>query len=348
MDKRKYPGLFIVFLSPVLFCSCGELPDQVAVSGRTMGTTYHIKYRPPSILMASPDSVKAKIDSVLQEVNRQMSIYLRDSEITTFNDWQSTKPFPVSKEFAFVVERALHWSEATDGGFDITVFPLLFLWGFGPGQDRSQPSILLPSSSDVKKRLSHVGYGKLKVEDGVLIKEDPYLRIDLNAIAKGFGVDAVFDYLESLAVAHMMVEIGGEVRAKGRNQEDSLWAIAIQRPVLSTATRQEFDWFYELENAAMATSGDYRNSFEIDGEIFSHEIDPTTGYPVQTQVASVTVVSSNCTDADALATALMVMGEDEGLQLVESLAGTEAFLILREGRDQFRWAKSSGMLVKEL
>ncbi|MCH7732998.1 MAG: FAD:protein FMN transferase [Candidatus Marinimicrobia bacterium] len=311
-----------------------------------MGTTYHVKYRPTSSLTVSPDSLKAKIDSVLLEVNRQMSIYLWNSEITAFNNSQSIDPFPVSREFAYVVERALHWSRLTKGAFDITVFPLLFLWGFGPGQGADTPSSF-PTPSDVEKHLSHVGYQKLNLQDNRLTKTDPYVRIDLNAIAKGFGVDAVFDYLQSLAIAHMMVEIGGEVRVRGKNQRDQPWIIAIEGPDLSSDAGKGFEWVCELEAGAAATSGDYRNFFEIDGEIFSHVIDPRTGYPAQTQVASATVTAPNCTDADALATALMVMGEKEGLQLVELIDGVEAFLILREEKGQFRWVKSSGMKIRQ-
>lgn len=309
-----------------------------------MGTTYHITYRPPTSLFLGADALQAQIDSVLERVNRQMSTYRHDSEISAFNDWQSTAPFPVSREFAYVVAKAIHWSVATDGAFDITVFPLLFLWGFGPGQESSRFSYALPTPQEVTTRLAHVGYGKLKVQEDVLIKKDPLIRLDLNAIAKGFGVDAVFGYLRSLAITRMMVEIGGEVRANGENARGRPWAIAIEGPPSFPSAGE---WVYELDNAAMATSGDYKNFFEVDGEIFSHEIDPRTGYPARTAVASATVIASDCTDADALATALMVMGEQRGLRLVETLDGVEAFLILREGKNGFRWTSSSGFQIRQ-
>ncbi|MFQ6615334.1 MAG: FAD:protein FMN transferase [Fidelibacterota bacterium] len=309
-----------------------------------MGTTYRITCRPSTKLALGVDVLQAGIDSVLDRVNGQMSTYLRDSEISTFNDWRSRDPFPVSKEFAFVVSRALHWSQETDGAFDITVFPLLFLWGFGPGQERSSFSYSFPSAQEITGRLSHVGHGKLKVQEGVLTKKDPLLMLDLNAIAKGFGVDALFSYLRSLSISRMMVEIGGEVRAMGKNARGRPWAIAIERPPFFSSGGA---WAYELDNAAMATSGDYRNFFEIDGKVFSHEIDPRTGYPAQTGVASATVVAPHCTDADALATALMVMGQQQGLRLVETLDGVEALLFLREGENGFRWTASSGFQIRE-
>ena len=204
-----------------------------------------------------------------------------------------------------------------------------------------------PDSSSIHRRLSHIGYEKIRTEKSSIVKLDPNISIDLNAIAKGFGVDAVFDYLESHNISDMMVEIGGEVRVKGQNSQGKLWAIAIERPKLSADLGEGFDWVIDVDNQATATSGDYRNYFEIDGEIYSHEIDPRTGYPSRTGVNSATVTAPNCTDADALATALIIMGEKEGLQVVEAMDGVEAFLILREGRDQFRWVKSSGMKVRE-
>jgi thiamine biosynthesis lipoprotein len=308
-----------------------------------MGTTYQLKYVSPNGLTV-PAVLKVGIDSVLIEVNRQMSTYIPDSEISWFNRSESTEPITVGEEFYYVVNRALYWSRKSNGAFDITVFPLLYLWGFGPG-DTGVPD-QFPDSSTINRRMSHVGYEKIRTEKSSIVKLDPYISIDLNAIAKGFGVDAVFDYLESQNVSDMMVEIGGEVRVKGKNLQAKQWAIAIERPKLSAEREEGFDWVINLDNQAMATSGDYRNYFEIDGEIYSHEIDPRTGYPSQSGIASATVTAPTCTDADALATALMVMSITDGLELVESLPEVEAFLIIRETADRFRSQQSSGMNVK--
>jgi thiamine biosynthesis lipoprotein len=308
-----------------------------------MGTTYQLKYVSPNGLTV-PAVLKVGIDSVLIEVNRQMSTYIPDSEISWFNRSESTEPITVGEEFYYVVNRALYWSRKSNGAFDITVFPLLYLWGFGPG-DTGVPD-QFPDSSTINRRMSHVGYEKIRTEKSSIVKLDPYISIDLNAIAKGFGVDAVFDYLESQNVSDMMVEIGGEVRVKGKNLQAKQWAIAIERPKLSAEREEGFDWVINLDNQAMATSGDYRNYFEIDGEIYSHEIDPRTGYPSQSGIASATVTAPTCTDADALATALMVMSITDGLELVESLPEVEAFLIIRETADRFRSQQSSGMNVR--
>ena len=308
-----------------------------------MGTTYQLKYVSPNGLTV-PAVLKVGIDSVLIEVNRQMSTYIPGSEISWFNRSESTEPITVGEEFYYVVNRALYWSRKSNGAFDITVFPLLYLWGFGPG-DTGVPD-QFPDSSTINRRMSHVGYEKIRTEKSSIVKLDPYISIDLNAIAKGFGVDAVFDYLESQNVSDMMVEIGGEARVKGKNPQAKQWAIAIERPKLSAEREEGFDWVINLDNQAMATSGDYRNYFEIDGEIYSHEIDPRTGYPSQSGIASATVTAPTCTDADALATAIMVMSITDGLELVESLPEVEAFLIIRETADRFRSQQSSGMNVR--
>ena len=350
-EARAFPvsfmrrPLFLFTFFWILISSCEAPKREAVINGTTMGTTYQIKLVLQQDL-GTPQTLKVEIDSILAHVNRQMSLYQYGSEINIFNRSLSTEPFPVSEEVAFVVRRALHWSVVTDGAFDITIFPLLFLWGFGPGQE-TEPLTIFPDSAAVQKRLAHVGYGKMKVKKKTLIKNDPRVMVDLNAIAKGFGVDAVYEHLESQGVAHMMVEIGGEVRVRGKNKNNQFWIIAIERPHLSADLERAFDWICEPEEGAVATSGDYRNFFEVDGELFSHEIDPRSGYPAKTKVASATITAPNCTDADALATALIIMGEKEGLQLVEAMDGVEAFLILREGRDQFRWVKSSGMKIRE-
>jgi thiamine biosynthesis lipoprotein len=312
-----------------------------------MGTTYNIKIIPEKDSILSTKLIKQNIDSVLISVNYQMSTYLFDSEITQFNNHESTTSFTVSNDFSLVVERALHWSKLTDGAFDITIVPLLYLWGFGPGQ-ASELGDIFPEEHAVQKRRTHVGYEKLTTNKYYLQKKDPFIKIDLNAIAKGFGVDAVYSFLESIGMNNIMVEIGGEVRTKGENRKNEPWMIAVETPDLESVGSKTISWALPLESKAMATSGDYRNYYEIDGIRYSHEIDPRTGYPAQTGVASATVVATNCMDADALATALIIMGAESGLQFIEKLDGVEAFLILREGNDNYRTIKSSGMKISAL
>jgi len=337
----------IIFILLLWCISCSNQPSQIELSGFTMGTTYNIKIIPGKDNILSTKLIKQNIDSVLISVNYQMSTYLFDSEITQFNNHESTTSFTVSNDFSLVVERALHWSKLTDGAFDITIVPLLYLWGFGPGQ-ASELGDIFPEEHAVQKRRTHVGYEKLTTNKYYLQKKDPFIKIDLNAIAKGFGVDAVYSFLESIGMNNIMVEIGGEVRTKGENRKNEPWMIAVETPDLESAGSKTISWALPLESKAMATSGDYRNYYEIDGIRYSHEIDPRTGYPAQTGVASATVVATNCMDADALATALIIMGAESGLQFIEKLDGVEAFLILREGKDNYRTIKSSGMKISAL
>ena len=177
-----------------------------------------------------------------------------------------------------------------------------------------------------------------------LQKTDPFIKIDLNAIAKGFGVDAICSFLSSKGMNNYMVEIGGEVRCSGFNRKKDSWMIAVENP----ENDNEINWAVPLNNMSMATSGDYRNYYEIDNERYSHEIDPRSGYPAQTDIASATVVTSQCIDADALATALIILGIDKAIQLIEDTSNTEAFLIIRKDKDVYETIKSSGMKIKEL
>ena len=327
-----------------IFCSsCESTHSQMEISGYTMGTTYNIK-----IISNNKDGeykveLKKQIDSILISINNQMSTYLFNSEISTFNNKESTLPFQISDEFSYVIERALHWAKETNGAFDITLVPLLYLWGFGPGQKGGLNDVF-PDEKTIENRKIHMGYDKLLINNSYLQKTDPFIKIDLNAIAKGFGVDAICSFLSSKGMNNYMVEIGGEVRCSGFNRKKGSWMIAVENP----ESDNEINWAVPLKNMSMATSGDYRNYYEIDNERYSHEIDPRSGYPAQTDIASATVVTSQCIDADALATALIILGIDKAIQLIEDTSNTEAFLIIRKDKDVYETIRSSGMKIKEL
>ncbi|KAE9528263.1 FAD:protein FMN transferase [Testudinibacter aquarius] len=297
--------------------ACGDHSTEVVFGGKTMGTTYNVKYLADSKLdLPSPDEVQKVLDRTLQEVNRQMSTYQKDSEISRFNQLQQADtPFAIAPEFGKVVEEAIRLNQVTEGALDITVGPLVNLWGFGP-ENRPDKA---PTEQEIQDRRTWVGIEKLHLDkqDGQyqLRKSVPNLYIDLSAIAKGFGVDQLASYLDSLHIEHYMVEIGGEVRAKGLNKEGKAWQIAIEKPEFdgSRAVQQ----IIGLQNMAMATSGDYRNYFEQDGVRFSHEIDPKTGKPIGHNLVSITVLSPSCMTADGLATGLFVLGADKALEIAE-------------------------------
>jgi len=308
-------------------------------SGMTMGTTYQVKIARDSISKTRLENLKAKVDSALTEVNRQMSTYDPGSEISRFNKFADTTTFKVSTEFVEVVNEALKVYESSDEKFDITVAPLVNLWGFGSRGNRITP----PTKKEIGAILKNIGSGNLKT-DGIigLKKKIPELQLDLSAIAKGYGVDVVSKVLSSEQYENFMVEIGGEVYARGDKAEGDFWKIGIDAPNLHSLPGQNIQAILSLKNVAVATSGDYRNFFEYDGKIFSHTINPKSGFPVTHNLASVTVVAQNCMEADALATALMVMGREKGLRYVETIEKVEAFFIVRKSRETYETFQSSG------
>ena len=291
-----------------------------------MGTTYSVKLPIGKDRATSPDkeALRAAIEALLEETNKRMSTYDADSELSRFNRYRNTDWFPVSGDLARVVEASLTYSRSSKGAFDITVGPLVNLWGFGPAKVERR----VPDAKEIEEALAHVGYAGVSAKQapGALRKDDPALHLDLSAIAKGFGVDILANYLESQGMEDYMVEIGGEVRAGGQNHLGGPWRIGISTP----------DGGYEIQKvvsvrrAAMATSGDYRNYYEYGGRRYSHTIDARSGRPVTHALASVTVITGSCMEADAWATTLMVLGPDEGLRLAER-SGLAAFFIVKEG-----------------
>jgi len=329
----------------IILSGCSRKPSELVIIGHTMGTTYLVKLVVEKGLTPDQVVIKTAIDSLLSEINHQMSNWDPNSEISIFNRLNTEQPFTVSQNFIRVVKHALEVSHLTAGAFDITVGPLIDLWGFGAGTviDRFDP----PEPEEISATIKRIGYRKISVHRSQLIKHDPAVSIDLSAIAKGYGVDVVSNWLQAEGFMDFLVEIGGEVYCKGSNRSKLPWQIGIHNPLLDAIPGCDLMAIVDLSDRAMATSGDYRNYFEYDGQLFSHVVDPRTGYPVETAVASVTVVAPTCMAADALATSLMVMGVNLGLELIESLEDVEALLILRDGKDQFELRKSSGMEVRE-
>jgi len=298
-----------------------------ALQGATMGTTYTVKIvqLPPQL---KPDGIQAEIDAILEKINLQMSTYLEDSELSRFNRSRVTDWIDVSQELADVLHQGQHISTLTNGAFDVTVGPLVNLWGFGPSAGNEQ----VPSEQAIREAMDRVGYATLQVRSAppAIRKHRPDLYVDLSAIAKGYAVDLVAQHLQTLGIDNYMVEIGGEIRAKGHNARGTLWRIAIEKP---SNTPRSFHTIVELNGVGMATSGDYRNYFETEGRRYSHTIDPVSGRPVTHKLASVTVTNPSTMQADALATALMVLGPDAGYRLAEE-HHLAAFFIIK-GEDGF-------------
>ncbi len=287
--------------------------------------------------------LQEKIDAALDDVNRQMSAWDPDSELSRFNRQRSTQPFTVSPEFAGVVERALFFAAETGGAFDPTVKPLVDFWGFGAAENKTPVDEILETvgwQNIESRRDAPVASGARKERDGgvasTLRKLHPGVQLDLGAIAKGYGVDCVAEIISAAGIKNFLVEIGGEIRATGKNRAGKLWAVGIETPVPGKPFGAEIHRTLRISGAALATSGSYRQ-FRTDaaGTPYSHIIDPRTGAPAQSGIVSVTVIAERCMDADAAATALLVMGPDAALQWLESHPEFAAHFILHAGGATF-------------
>lgn len=293
----------------------------VEFRGSTMSTRYRVMVfgLPAGV---TREALGRRIEAALASVNRQMSTYLPDSEISRFNRHRGTDWFAVAAETAAVVRAALEVSRLTDGAFDVTVGPLVNLWGFGP-EARQAAS---PTDASIARCRARVGWRHLEVrlDPPALRKQVADLSVDLSAIAKGHGVDRVSARLDAAGVTAWMVEIGGEVRTRGRKPDGSGWRIGIEAPRVD---RREVLEKLTITDLALATSGNYRNFFEREGKRYGHTLDPRSGRPVEHRLGSVTVVAPTCMRADALATALMVLGPEAGLALATRQRIAALFLL---------------------
>ncbi len=329
-------GFFVLI---ILFIGCRSKDQVFTINGNTMGTTYSIKIVNNLPQHIDINNVKSKIDSVLRAVNQQMSTYIADSEISQFNRIISKEWFAISTDFYDVIVMAQEVSRLTEGAFDITVGSIIDLWGFG--KDGMQNTWQPPTDDKIREIKKSIGFNNILIGKNSIKKNNPDTNIDLNAIAKGYGVDVVFELLRDFGYTDILVEIGGEVRGTGYNNEGKYWKIGIDKPILDIIPGTELQAVISLDNKALATSGDYRNYFEYDGKLFSHTIDPVTGYPAQNHVASASVPAPNCMTADALATALMVMGK-EGIVLINLMEDVEAMIIIRMDENKFNSVESIG------
>lgn len=283
---------------------------EVLLQGYTMGTTYNIK------VVATPEQIDAlnlqtKIDKALKDVNQAMSTYLPSSEISQFNQSMSTEPVTISESFARVVAESIRLGQLSHGKLDVTVGPLVNIWGFGPEQ---KPETI-PSTAELTKLKKRVGINHLRLNDREISKIIPDLYVDLSTIAKGYGVDVIAELIESNGFTNYLVEIGGEMRLRGFKHTGELWAIAIEKPILDpSGERRAIHQVVIPKDNAVATSGDYRNYFEESGQRYSHIIDPDTGMPISHNLVSVTVIHPSSMTADGLSTALMVMGMEQGMK----------------------------------
>ncbi len=319
--------LFVSALLLFVWLSCRANPRDEArpieFAGRTMGTTYSVKVGRE--WGGDRELLAMEVARILESIDRQMSTYRPDSAIMRFNTATSTRWAATSPQLLEVIEQAKQLSLQTDGAFDITVGPLVNLWGFG-STNRSHG---IPSDSAIELQRQRVGYRLLQVrsQPPSIRKTRPDVFVDLSSIAKGYAVDRVFAALLRAGVTDCLVEIGGELRGRGRNERGQAWVVAIENP---PGPAQAPAYRIRLSEHAVATAGDYRNFFLGDGRKYAHVLDPRSGRPVEHGLASVTVVDSSATRADALATALMVLGPEEGCEFATN-HGIAALFFFRRG-----------------
>jgi FAD:protein FMN transferase len=313
---------------------CGPRPE-LRLEGRTMGTTWHVTL----VGRGSTADLQEKIERRLEEINQRLSTYREDSEIRRFNRFRRVgEEFPISGDFLRVMKVAARVFELSGGAWDGTVMPLVDLWGFGPAGPMDEP----PAEEKIASRLAEIGFAKIEIRDsGALVKRDPSVTLDLSSIAKGYGVDQVAELVRREGFTDFIVEIGGEVRAGGTRRDGRPWRVGINRPRADAAPDEIYRVAF-LGDEAFATSGDYRNYFARDGVRYSHIIDPRTGRPVTNRVVSVSIRAPDCTLADGLATAVMVMGAEAGLALVERLEDVEGLVVVETPEGGLRDHPSSG------
>jgi thiamine biosynthesis lipoprotein len=309
---------FLVFISVVLLLTgCDSGPEIIKISGSKMGTTYHVTVVADQ---PAPADLAERIDAVLDIVDHSMSTYKAASELSQFNDLAVGSSQQISADFARVLAVSKTVWERSGGAFDPTVGPLVDLWGFGP-----IATDVVPEQAQIDAAKAELGFQYLTLNNSELAKSKA-VRVDLSAVAKGYAVDLVADLLEMLALPDYLVEVGGEMRLSGSNPEGMPWRVAIELPSLMPQVER----IIEVQDMAVATSGDYRNYFEQQGVRYSHTIDPRTGRPITHSLASVTVLAEQCADADAWATAFMVLGDKDGMALANELA-IPLYMLVKDG-----------------
>lgn len=315
---------FVLWLACLLLCACGTHPPAdptLEFGGITMGTTYTIKLLPPEGGIDAA-ALGRRLPQILTEVDNRMSTYQAESELSRLNRNPSTEWIQVSPELFDVLQLALEANRITQGAFDITVGPLVNLWGFGP--DPVPQAV--PDDTRIRQALERTGIDKLELDPAThsIRKRRADLYLDLSGIAKGYAVDQVADYLDSARIRNYLVEVGGEIRASGHNGSGMDWRIGIEKP---ESEDRQVQRIIRLNRAGMATSGDYRNFYTREGRRYAHIIDPRTGRPVDHALNSVSILHETCAMADALATGLLVLGPEQALT-VATEEGIAAYFVI--------------------
>jgi len=315
--------LMITFIF-VLICACNQKPksEYINFSGFTQGTTYNITYESYDLI-----NYQADIEIILAEFDSSLSTYNSKSLISKINKNES---FETDDWFRYVYKKSEEVYYQSKGAFDITVAPLVNVWGFGFKNKANVTNAMIDSI------LKFVGFQNVCLKDSLIFKKDPRVMLDGNAIAQGYSVDIIAGFLEDKGIQNFLVEIGGEVKTKGVNKKGKPWKIGIDKPIdNNNIPGENLQSIIQLSNKALATSGNYRKFYERDGIKYSHTINPKTGYPVTHSLLSTTVIANDCIIADAYATAFMVMGLDKAYELAEKLPDIEAYFIYSDENGKY-------------
>jgi len=307
-----------------------------------MGTTFHIECLPPKNRSLNRESVEQQVRVLLEQVNMMASVFEPESVISRFNRHKSTAPFPVSPEAALLVKQALNAARATSGAYDPTILPVIRLFGFA-AEKKSLP----PDPDSIRAARTRVGYENVLVdESGNLVKSHPEVELDLGGMAKGYAVDLVCGLFAGMETKSFLVEIGGEVRTRGTRPDGKPWRIGIEKPMEDAPFGGSILAVIQMENACLATSGDYRSYRKSGNARVHHIFDPRTGSNPDNRLASVSVIAKTCARADALATGFMVLDPDKGMKLAGNLPDVEALFVLRLDDGSFEIRHTDGFPLR--
>jgi FAD:protein FMN transferase len=324
--KKPVVILFIIFNSVVGYCQ----QEPIKIEGEAQGTTYHITYFDSKNRNFQPEIVK-----ILQDFDKSVSTYLPTSIISRIN--ANDKEVLVDHYFKTCFNKAKEVCKNTDGAFDPTVYSIVNAWGFGPGKKQKIEKTKIDSI------LKFVGMDLIAIKGNKIVKKDQRVALDFNAFAQGYSVDVVSDFLKSKRIANYIVEIGGEVYAKGRKPNGENWTIGIEKPIDNKETNNPLKAIVKLENLAIATSGNYRRFVVEDGVKYAHHIDPKTGYPTKNNLLSASIFSKKCIDSDANATGVLVMGLEKAKAFLAIHKELQAYLIYSDENGNYQIYQTDGL-----
>ncbi|MCR4765610.1 MAG: FAD:protein FMN transferase [Bacteroidaceae bacterium] len=335
MKKKNFIWLVLLVIGAALvllkqngIISWGETKSYRTEKGLVFGTMYNITYE-------SENSLRLDIDKELDNFDNSLSMFNPNSIISLSN---KNEDVTVDSLFTNVFQKAMSISEATDGCFDITVAPLVNAWGFGFSEN------ITPDKAKIDSILKFIGWQKVQLKDGKVVKQDPRIMLDCSAIAKGYSVDVIANLLKRKGVKNFMVDIGGEVVVSGVNASGNNWRIGVSKPDDDPLSRNNnLQTILDITDLGIATSGNYRNFYYKDGMKYAHTIDPKTGYPVQDRILSATVIAQDCMTADAYATAFMVMGLERAKEMTEQHPELDAYFIYSDDKGNYQTYMTDGM-----